>query len=222
MKLLAVDTAADACSVGAVDGDAWVLRSEALKRGHAERLMGMIAEAMAAAGLGFADLDRLAVTIGPGSFTGIRVGIAAVRGLALVHRTPMVGMTTLAVHAEAARARVGPVPVLAAIAAGRGEAYGQVFGDEGAAIDEPIIASPQAVAALHEKGMAIAGSGADLIVAALPMDRRPLVAHRDAVPDISAVCRLGLAALADGAPPRPLYVRPPDARPQTGARIARR
>src|SRR5262249_8328740 len=153
-------------------GDTWVLRSEALKRGHAERLLGMIAEAMAAAGLGFADLDRLAVTIGPGSFTGLRVGIAAVRGLALVNSTPMVGLATLAAVVEAAVDKVGSFPVLETIAAGAGEAYGQVFGGEGTALGEAVIASPQAVAALHEKGMAIAGSGADLVVAALPMDRQ--------------------------------------------------
>jgi tRNA threonylcarbamoyl adenosine modification protein YeaZ len=221
MNLLAIDTAADACSVGVVADGAWILRSEALKRGHAERLMGMIAEAMAAASLGFSALHRIAVTVGPGSFTGLRVGIAAARGLALVNSTPLVGVTTLAVHAETARAKLGHMPVLAVIAAGRGEVYGQIFTAAGEPVGEPAVGSPQAIAALHDERVAIAGSGADLVVAALPMDRHPVVSHRDAFPDIAALCRLGIAAGPQKEPPRPLYIRPPDARPQAGAGVAR-
>ena len=112
MNLLAIDTALEACSVGvAVDGGSPVFVSETIGRGHAERLFGMISAAMEQAGIGYAALDRIAVTIGPGSFTGIRVGIAAARGLALVTGCPVAGIGTLAVLAESARAAAGTVPV---------------------------------------------------------------------------------------------------------------
>jgi tRNA threonylcarbamoyladenosine biosynthesis protein TsaB len=220
MNLLAIDTAADACSVGVVAGAASpMLRSEVIGRGHAERLMDMIADAMAEAGLGYADLFRIAVTVGPGSFTGLRVGIAAARGLALATGAEVVGIGTLAVHAATVPSAA---PVLAVLAAGRGEVYGQLFAVDGTPLAEPAVASPQVFAAGLAEGTALAGSGADLVIAALPMTVRPPVLHRNAAPDIATLCRLGRAApKADGAP-RPLYVRAPDAKPQASARIARR
>src|SRR4051812_27054474 len=113
MRLLVLDTSADRCSVAvAVDGREPVMRSVVVGRAHAERLLPMIAEAMAAAGLPVAGLDRIAVTIGPGSFTGVRIGVAAARGLSLATQVAVVGIGTLAVHAEAARALVGNLPVV--------------------------------------------------------------------------------------------------------------
>ena len=218
MNLLAIDTAADACSVGVVaGGDAPLLRSQIIGRGHAELLMGMIASAMGEAGLGFAELDRIAVTIGPGSFTGLRVGIAAARGFALVHGTEVVGIGTLAVHAATVAV---PGPVLAVLAAGRGEVYGQAFAD-GAEAGPPAAASPQVFAAQVSDGVALAGSGADLVIAALPMTFRPAVLHRNTAPDIATLCRLGLAAPKPAGAPKPLYVRAPDARPQAAMQVAR-
>ena len=222
MRLLAIDTAMEACSVGVVDGAVTVTRSTVVGRGHAEILFAMVEAAMAEAGLAFADLDRVAVTVGPGSFTGLRVGIAAARGLALVVGCPVVGIGTLAVHAEEARALLGAVPVLAVNAASRGEVYGAVFAADGRETISPAAATAVAFAAYLEGDMAIAGSGADLILAALPAGIAPRVAHRHAAPDIAALCRLAGRADATGAPPRPLYLRPPDAKPQAGAAVARR
>jgi len=222
MRLLAIDTALEACSVGVVSGDASFARSENVGRGHAERLMGMIEATMAEANLAFRDLDRIAVTVGPGSFTGVRVGIAAARGLALVTGVPAVGIVTLAVHAEEARALRGARPVLAVIAAGRGELYGALYAADGHEQAPPRAASAQVFAALVGRDTVIAGSGADLVIAALPMDVAPEVAHRRSSPDIATLCRLAIAAPAPDAPPKPLYLRPPDAKPQAAARIARR
>jgi tRNA threonylcarbamoyl adenosine modification protein YeaZ len=222
MRLLAIDTAFEDCSVGVVSGKRTFTRSETVGRRHAERLMDMIAATMAEARLGFADLDRIAVTIGPGSFTGVRIGIAAARGFALVTEAETVGITTLAVHAEEARADLGPGPVLAVIAAGRGELYGALYAADGSEREPPRAASAHVFAALAADGTVIAGSGADLVVAALPMDARRTIAHRRASPDIAALCRLALAAQAPTKAPRPLYLRPPDAKPQAAAALARR
>jgi len=222
MRLLAIDTTWEACSVGIVSGDRVVTRSDVIGRGHAEMLMGQVESAMAEAGITFADLDRIAVTVGPGSFTGLRVGIAAARGFALVSGKPAAGIGVLDVHAAEARETLGAVPVLAVLAAGRGEVYGERFAADGAPLETPAAASPELFAAHLEPGMVVTGSGADLVLAALPMDVHPAIAHRRSSPDIAVLCRFALAAPAGEGPPRPLYVRAPDAKPQAAARIARR
>lgn len=223
MRLLAIDTAAEACSVGiAADDEPAVFVSEIIGRGHAERLVGMINEAMGEARLAYKDLDRIAVTLGPGSFTGVRVGIAAARGLALVIGCPVAGVGTLAVHAEAARAIAGARPVLVAIDARRSEVYAQAFGSDGAPIGEPAVGSPSYFAERADKGTILAGSGAPLIAAEIGPDAEGLIVHRQSVPDIRALMKLGKAATDPFSPPRPLYLRAPDAKPQTAAAVARR
>jgi tRNA threonylcarbamoyl adenosine modification protein YeaZ len=235
MKLLAIDTALEACSVAVAAGDDDpVVISEVIVRprgedgrrpdresnkGHAERLFGMIEAAMAEAGLAFVDLDRIAVTVGPGSFTGLRVGIAAARGLALVVKCPLVGLGTLAVHAEAARAVAGPVPVLALLDVRRDEFYGQRFAADGASAGAAEVGAAARFTALVEPGDVLAGSGADGIAAVLPAGFAPII-HRSSAPDIRALLRLAVSTPAAEAPPRPLYLRPPDAKPQDEKRIA--
>src|ERR1700692_4915215 len=96
MKVLAVDTALGACSAAVLDGQSVLAhRLERMERGHAERLAPMVREVMEEAGTGFAALDRLGVTTGPGTFTGQRVGIAFMRGLRLALQRPLAGITTL-------------------------------------------------------------------------------------------------------------------------------
>ena len=221
MRLLAIDTSADACSVAvAVDGREVVVRSAMVGRAHAERLMPMVAEAMAAAGLGFADLERIAVTVGPGSFTGVRIGVAAARGLALATGAQAVGIGTLAVHAADAQASAGKVAVVVALAAGRGEIYAQGFAANGDATSEPQLAAPERVAALVEGDAVLAGSGADTLAAVVAGDRR--IVHRRSAPDIATLLRMAATAPAQSAPPRPLYLRPPDAKPQLVGQVGRR
>jgi tRNA threonylcarbamoyl adenosine modification protein YeaZ len=216
MNLLAIDTALEACSVGvAAGGRPPVTFSELIGRGHAERLFPRVAAAMSEAGLAFADLDRIAVTVGPGSFTGLRVGIAAARGFALAAGRPAVGIGTLAVIAATARRLAGDVPVLALLDARRGEAYGQAFAADGSPLSPPEAAPPGHFAALLRPAMVLCGSGAALLQSDAP------VAHRLAVPDIADLLALGRAAAAQSAPPRPLYLRPPDAKPQAHAAVAR-
>jgi tRNA threonylcarbamoyladenosine biosynthesis protein TsaB len=222
MRLLAIDTALEACSVAVANHDApSVVRSEIVGRGHAERLFGMLKEAMEEAGLAFADLDRIAVTSGPGSFTGLRVGIATARGLALAAECPAIGIGTLTVHAEHARELAGARSVLAVLDAGRGEVCGQAFAADGAPMTPPEIATAAMLAARLAPDMALAGSGAGLVMAELASPGGVDVIHRDSAPDIGTLLRLGLAAPPPDHPPRPLYLRAPDARPQLDKRIAR-
>jgi tRNA threonylcarbamoyladenosine biosynthesis protein TsaB len=222
MNLIAIDTAREACSV-AVVGDAVkpVTASEIVGRGHAERLFGMAAEVMAEAGLDFAGLGRIAVTVGPGSFTGIRGGIAAARGFGLALKRPVVGIGTLEAHAASARRLAGSVPVLALLDARRGEIFGQHFSADGKPLGVPAVASPETFAGQIGDGEVLAGAGADLVLAARDRGGDTTVVHRLSAPDILAVAEIAAAAEAPAAPPRPLYLRPPDAKPQPSAGVAR-
>ena len=108
MLILAIDTALDACSAAVLDTGASKIiaqESQAMKRGHAEALMPLIARVMKASGIAFTALDRIAVTTGPGSFTGLRVGLSAARGIALAAEKPVVGLTTLTAYRRARRCR---------------------------------------------------------------------------------------------------------------------
>ncbi len=222
MIVLGIDTALEACSAGLAIGDQGraIIRSEIIGRGHAERLFGLIGEIMAEAELGFDAIDRYAVTTGPGSFTGIRVGIAAMRGFALVSGAPAVGFSTLAVHAEAARKMAGARAVLAALPAKGGEVFAQLFGPAGEALSDPVVGDPARFAALAtEAGASLAGAGASAVAAAGVTGLA--VIHAQSAPDMRALLALALRAEDGAPPPRPLYIKPPDAMP-AAPMIARR
>lgn len=223
MRILAIDTAFAACSVGVSADNARppVTVSEIIGRGHAERLLGMVQAAMGEAGLRVVDLDRIAVTIGPGSFTGVRVGIAAARGLALVTGCPAVGIGSLPVLADHARAIAGARPVLAVLDARRGEVYTQSFDRHGAPLGPPEVAAAELVAERVDQETLLAGAGADQILAELGQFDEARVVHRDAAPDITTLLRLARDAPAPASAPRPLYLRPPDAKPQAAFAVSR-
>ncbi|MBB4304503.1 tRNA threonylcarbamoyladenosine biosynthesis protein TsaB [Rhodobium orientis] len=225
MRLLAIDTALNACSVAVLDdGDAGRLEtaSEAMERGHAERLIGMIGEVLADAELSFNDLDRIVATVGPGSFTGVRVGLATARGLGLVLKKPVVGVTTLAALAESGRGDGGDAtPVAAVIDARRGEIYAELNG-AGAPSAGPRVCSAADFAKDLPSGTRLVGSAAEEVArAADACGTAVTVVSARAAPPIAAVARLGAAAPPPGAPPAPLYLRAPDAKPQADARLAR-
>ena len=220
MRLLAIDTALEACSVAVLDGEGEDMRltaaSEVLGRGHAERLMGMIGEVMAEAGTAFTALDRIVVTTGPGSFTGLRVGLAAARGIALVVGAPAVGVTTLAALAEQARsqdAATGEHPLHVVLAAKGDEVYAQSFSPQGAPMSEPGVETAAGLAARLAPGDRLFGSGAAAVLACADPSSPPVVTGEPAYPDIAAVARIGAIAASDKARPEPVYLRPPDARP---------
>src|SRR3954467_14863614 len=144
MLILAIDTALDACAAAVLDTDAAKIiaqESEAMKRGHAEALMPLIARVMQVSGVAFAALDRIAVTTGPGSFTGLRVGLSAARGIALAAEKPVVGVTTLAAYAAPLVNRGGEHPVISAIDARHDHVYLQVVAGNGSPLIWPRVAS---------------------------------------------------------------------------------
>jgi len=184
----------------------------------------MVARVMEQAHLEFVEIDRIAVTTGPGSFTGLRVGIAAARGMALAAAKPAVGLSTLAAFAAPHIATDDTVPVVAVIDARHDHVYFQVFGPGGRTLVTPRISSiPDAVRSIGKRVPRIVGSAADLMMAAWPANEPPpLTVDPRLDPDIEWVARLGAAVPEGQAPPKPLYLRAPDAQPQDAARLPRR
>jgi tRNA threonylcarbamoyladenosine biosynthesis protein TsaB len=208
VKVLALDTCLDACSAAVTeDARALCARSEPMSRGHQERLAPMVAECLADAGVRPADLDLIAVTVGPGSFTGLRVGVAFAKGLAMALDVPAVGVGTL----EALAAGAGEPFVAAAVDARRDRVWLQVFCDGKAAMAPDTLLIEDAAARLAELwrggAAAVVGSGARLLEGVLPAARLA----PDAVPDPVIVARIAAAAPVPPPPLRPLYLRAPDA-----------
>jgi len=214
MKVLALETATAACSVALWDDGRVVSRFVAASRGHAELLAPMIAEVLAEAGIAAADLDRLAVTVGPGAFTGLRVGLAAARGLALATGRPLLGLTSFEViaHGLPAEERAGRA-LLVAVDSRRAELFLQRYDAALTAVGEPAVLTPEDCAGWLPTGpLVIAGDGAPLLRAALAGRADTAFAAGAGLPEAAVLARLA-AALAPGAglPPRPLYLRAPDA-----------
>jgi tRNA threonylcarbamoyladenosine biosynthesis protein TsaB len=226
MRVLAIDTALDACAAALVDTqlDApLAAHSLDLGRGHAEALIPLIERVMKGAGAGFDSLDRIVTTVGPGSFTGLRVGISAARGLALVANKPAVGVTTLAAFTAPYVAESDAVPVVAAIDAKHGNLYLQMFGAGGRTLVAPRACGlREALRAVAIGPVRITGSGAAMLAAHWPPHAPPPIAvDPRSAPDIVWVARLGAAADPKLAAPRPLYLRPVDAKPQDAQRLPR-
>jgi tRNA threonylcarbamoyladenosine biosynthesis protein TsaB len=227
MRVLAIDCALDACSAAVFDSDPGIViasQTRIMLRGHAEALMPLIARVMDEAEIEFGELDRIAVTVGPGSFTGLRVGISAARGIALAAAKPAIGLTTLAGLAAPHIAEDDTTPVVAAIDARHDHVYMQMFGPGGRTLLASRIAPLREAVRAATRGPArIVGSAAALVVRSWPKDEPPpaLVDPR-AAPDIAWIARLGAAAADAEGPPKPLYLRPPDAQPQVAARLPRR
>ena len=199
MLVLVIETATAACSVALLEGDRVVAaRHEVVGRGHAEWLVPMIGEVLAEAGTNRADLIQ--VDCGPGSFTGIRVGIAAARGLALAWGVPVSGFSALALIAATAREDVG-----VALSGGHGELFVQRFGHAPLSAADPLQSLRPEAAALAIPDELVLGSGAEALVAARGTGRA-----KEAFPN-AADARLLPAALTD-LPPTPLYGRAPDAK----------
>jgi tRNA threonylcarbamoyladenosine biosynthesis protein TsaB len=218
MLILAIDTALDACSACVLDTDSERMiarESEAMKRGHAEALMPLIARVMKESGIAFAALDRIAVTTGPGSFTGLRVGLSAARGIGLAADRPVVGLTTLAAYAAPVVSKNGEQPVISAIDARHGHVYFQVVGGNGGSLVWPRVAPiEEALAASKYGAPVLVGNAAKILADRWPADAPPpFKVDAQPAPDIAWVGWLGAAVNPDIALARPYYLRAPDAKP---------
>jgi len=222
MLILAIDTALDACAAAVLDtGTSQVIamESQMMKRGHAEALMPLIARVMKQTGIPFATLDRIAVTTGPGSFTGLRVGLSAARGIALAAGKPVVGLTTLSAYAAPIVSEGGEQPVISAIDARHDHVYLQVVSGSGSSLVRPKVASvEEALTASRFGPPHLVGNAAAILAERWPQDAPPpFKVDAQPAPDITWVAWLGAAVNPDTAPAKPYYLRAVDAKPSQEA-----
>ena len=222
MNILSFDTTLNHCSV-AVLSDARIVahQSRVLQRGHAEALMPMIGEVLEEAQLGFADLDLVAVTTGPGTFTGQRVGLSAARGIGVARDLPVQGVGSLSAIAHEARNEHEGVDILVVLDARRGQFYIQHFPADMAiwpdASPPRAIETDQLSELLPDRPCIIVGTGVELARNILGSDiQNLLISSSPQEADAAAVAELAAGiAMAQGmplAPPAPLYLRAPDAK----------
>ncbi len=220
MKIMVIDTALGACAAGVFEGEDGAalrplgLRVEVMTKGHQERLGGLARDAAAEAG-GFDGVNRIGVTVGPGSFTGLRVGLAFALGLGAALDRPVVGISTL--DALAASLPDGDAGLVAAVIdARRGQVYARLFRD-GEALGEaealPLeTARDRILAAAGETTPVLVGSGAPVLAEAF-VELAQARLHPLPAPAPEALAALTMAADPASAPPQPMYLRAPDATP---------
>lgn len=232
--ILGIDTSTTGCSAAIwSDGGIVAHRFEEMERGQAERLNPMIREVMADSGRGFGDIDAVAVTVGPGAFTGLRIGLAAARAIGLAASAPVVGVTTFETLARAVPGaeRTGRTLVVA-VNGKRRDVFTQVFDAYSQGVGAPGTLDPAtALEELPAGPVLIAGDGgpplrralADCAEAGEGTGARIRFSSAMVPPNALQVAAVGAETLAaqprPADPPRPLYIRPPDARlPGTGSR----
>ena len=220
MNVLSLDSATEACSAAVLCDNVLVAhRFETMRRGHAEILMILVQDVMQQAGLAFGQLDLIATTVGPGGFTGLRIGLASARGLALAAGIPLVGVTTLEAVARAHPPTEGPL--LIALDSKRADLYMQLFDINGGPLSAPSAMLPSEIEpALPNEAIAVGGNAADRVLEAFADRPSPMRRHEGpTLPDAATVAKIGAerhAQAPSNEAPRPLYLRPPDAqRPST-------
>lgn len=224
MILLAIDTAANLCAACVYDGASDRELGRCVRdigSGHAEQLMAVVEEALAKAGRQLADIERIVVSTGPGSFTGIRVGVSAARGFALALKIPAVGVTTLEALADEARRLAGERPVLAALDAGRGAFHAALYDGLGKLRYGPAMKSLSDLAEMARQNRPLLTGNAARQVADAAGGGFKL-GGEGATADIAVYARLGAQADPSDGRPRPVYLRGADAKPQAAFVLARR
>ncbi len=222
MKILALDTATNACSVAvSYDGEIQARLFEVMPRGQSEALLPMVLQCLEEAKATFEELDALAVTIGPGAFTGMRIGLSTARALALAAKLPLIGVTTMeAVAHGIEQEECHDKEVLVVLDAKRSDVYAQSFDSQLNPTSEPQAILPEALLALTGKApLLIVGDYAERVQALFP---DATLSKASGYPDAAVVAQL---AEQGGLPKQgnevtPLYIRPPDAAlPKNGGRL---
>lgn len=217
MRILALDTATTACSVAVwEDETVRARRFEMMPRGQSEALIPMVVDVLGEASLSFSDFDLLAVTVGPGAFTGLRIGLAAARGMALAAGLPCVGVTTFEAVAEgiAPEERAG-TDVLIALDAKRADVYAQFFLSNLEPTSAPLALPPAELAGHTVSTRLLIAGDASLRVAeaASVCGIEAVISAAPGVADaahVAAIAARRWQAGETGQPPEPLYLRPPD------------
>ena len=225
MKVLAIDSALGACSVAVWDQTIIRGQQKFMSRGHVEELVPMIQSVVTESGLEFAQLGLIAVSIGPGSFTGLRAGLAAARGFGLALDIPVHGVTTLEAVAAAAvdlPSTISSDAILVALETKRSDIYVQKFDSQGVAQGEPLAQLPSATTNLLTENTCLCGDAADRVIAELSE------AHRENItclldierPDAGDIAKIAATRIKHPVLAEPLYIHPPAAKiPEAAGRL---
>lgn len=226
MKILVLDTAGSVCAAAIYDqhtDSVLAERSHDIGKGHAEVLLDYVEQCVSEAKIQRKDIGLIAVNSGPGSFTGVRVGISAARGFALALNCPAVAVTGFEALAYEAQLQYPDRPVLVALSAFRDDIYAQAFDRGGQAASAPFAGSLTEVMTLAANltpDYILSGS-ATASICALQEGEGRMVAGQAANASVATLARLALAKDTVEAP-KPLYMRGPDVKPQTGFALPRR
>ena len=225
MICLALDSSNIFCSVGVFDAERNRMLaeiSEELGRGHAERLIPAIRECLNKANVEMSDLNRVISTVGPGSFTGVRVGLATARGLALALNIPIAGVSVLAAL-EACALRDRPAAaILTVMDAKRGDLFVRYSPQDRqeTAIEAELMAVDAFPDRFAGKSFSICGSGAPIVAGLMKPATDLDIVHGLVSPPIATVAELGARTEETASAPEPLYLRRPDAKSQTGFAVS--
>jgi len=219
MRILAFDTTLGACSAAVFDSGAGRLLAHAFEpmaRGHAEALVGMVQGVLGRSNVAIGEIDRIAVTLGPGTFTGVRIGLSLARGLKLAQGTPVCGLTSL----EAIRLNVEDNPegrpIACLIDARRGEFYLAAWSAEGVKLVAPCAVRHEEAVDLVPPECLVLGTGADRLIEIVE-DGDFQRARAPDLPDAARIAEAAVGLTPRDEPPRPVYLRPPGAKLPAGA-----
>jgi len=219
---LALDCSARFCAAALYEAETDRILASAspdIGRGHAEQLPAIVAAVLAEAGLDLSRIDRIGVTVGPGSFAGIRVGVAFARGLSLALGAPCVGVGSLEAIASPAAELAGG-PVMAVLDARRDHVWALLVGSRGAVLEPAGELTPAAAAALAlESKCELIGSGA-VLLSGIDESLASKIIADPVAPKIEDVARIAARLDPAANPPEPRYLREADAKPQTGFAVA--
>ena len=226
MRILAIDAsggAVSACVTAREAVEPLARESMTMQRGHAEALAPMIERVMRGVEGGFSSIGRIAATVGPGSFTGIRIGLASARAMGVALGVPVIGVSSLVAYVGELLLEPGAGVIASAIDARHGRVYLQVFEASGRPLIPARLATIREAARIIGAGPArLAGDGAHLVRAeAALLGVAAEIVGETVAPDIAIVARLGLIGDPTQSPPRPFYLKAPDAIQPMDSSIAR-
>ena len=212
--LLAIDTCGPLCSAALAEGENLIaIRNEDIGRGHAERLMPMLEEMLRESNIDWSQLNKIVCTIGPGSFTGLRVGLATARGLALALNCLCIGVSVFEAFAAVVQADNNNQPFVVAMDAKRNQVWLQLYNGNSLPMAEPLaLSNDDARRDIPASIINLYGSGAPLLAIE---NSRYIVKNSSASAPIEGVVKIAMARKSNSIKPKPLYLRNPDAKPQS-------
>ena len=225
MNILAVDTSGEDCGISIKKGSTnklMVFVNEKSKKSYAECLPSLLVSALTEVNLNISNIDRIGVSIGPGSFAGIRTGLSFVKGLSLVQKIPLVGISTFQILAESINDEIEYQSILALVDSKPGEYFVQVFSSDDNIKVSPQLKTTNQILDLISKNFAIVCAENSNFLKQTEIEKLATILIINTKQKLKTICRLSIDATKPFKNPAPLYMRSPDVKPQTGFSVAKK